>query len=124
MVYYVRKASYDPPEQPLLNREVRGRLRAGRRLATPAQNWSQSTVASQYLVFVQYCRGAADITAYKLGRRCTAMVWLTLTNTVTRLDPGHITNMGGSRVTVVSMLAYPALGGSWLAGSRVTVRGG
>ena len=91
---YIHAASYDPPEQPLLNREVRGRLRAGRRLATPAQIGSQSTVASQYLVFVQYCRGAAGITGYKLGRRCTAMVWLTLTNAVTRLDLGHIYKIG------------------------------
>ena len=93
MVYYVRQASYDPPEQPLLNREVRGRLRAGRRLATPAQIGSQSTVALQYLVLVEYCRGAAGITGYKFRRRCTAMVWLALTNALTRLDLGHITKL-------------------------------
>ena len=92
MVYYVRKASYDPPEQPLLNREVRGRLRARRRLATLAQIGSQSTVALQYLVLVLHCRGAAGITGYKFRRRCTAMVWLALTNALTRLDLGHITN--------------------------------
>ena len=104
MVYYVRQASYDPPEQPLLNREVRGRLRAGRRLATPAQIGSQSTVASQYLVFVQYCRGAADITGYKLGRRCTAMVWLTLTNSLTRLDLGNIYKIGSG---LLPQIVYP-----------------
>ena len=93
MVYYVRQASYDPPEQPLL--EVRGRLRAGRRLATPAQIGSQSTVASQYLVFVQYCRGAAGITGYKFRRRCTAMVWLALTNALTSLDLGNIYTVYG-----------------------------
>ena len=91
-VYYVRQSSYDPPEQPLLNREVRGRLRARRRLATLAQIGSQSTVALRYLVLVGCCRGAAGITGYKLGRRCTAMVWLALTNALTRLDLGHITN--------------------------------
>ena len=47
VVYYVHTASYDPPEQPLLHRGVRGRPRVGRGLATPTQNWSQSTVASQ-----------------------------------------------------------------------------
>ena len=104
MVYYVRKASYDPPEQPLLNREVRGRLRAGRRLATPAQIGSQSTVASQYLVFVQYCRGAVGITGYKMGRRCTAMVWLTLTNATTRLDLGNIYKIGSG---LLPQIVYP-----------------
>ena len=104
MVYYVRQASYDPPEQPLLNREVRGRLRAGRRLATPAQIGSQSTVASQYLVFVQYCRGAAGITGYKMGRRCTAMVWLTLTNATTRLDLGNIYKIGSG---LLPQIVYP-----------------
>ena len=44
MVYYVRQASYDPPEQPLLNREVRGRLGTRPRLATLVQIGSQSTV--------------------------------------------------------------------------------
>ena len=38
VVYYVHKASYDPPEQPLLNRGVRGRRRlVGWRLANPTQ---------------------------------------------------------------------------------------
>ena len=92
MVYYVRQASYDPPEQPLLNREVRGRLGTRPRLATLVQIGSQSTVALQYLVLVEYCRGAAGITGYKFRRRCTAMVWLALTNALTRLDLGHITN--------------------------------
>ena len=91
-VYYVRQSSYDPPEQPLLNREVRGRLGTRPRLATLVQIGSQSTVALQYLVLVEYCRGAAGITGYKFRRRCTAMVWLALTNALTRLDLGHITN--------------------------------
>ena len=41
---------------------------------------TQSRVASPYLEFVRWCRGAASITGfYKLGRRCNAMVWLALT---------------------------------------------
>ena len=56
-LHHVHTASYDPPEQPLLNRGVRGRPRVGRGLATPTQNWIQSRVASQCLEFVQYCRG-------------------------------------------------------------------
>ena len=60
---YIHAASYDPPEQPLLNRGVRGRPRVGRGLANPT-NWIQSRVASQCLEFVQYCRGAVNITGY------------------------------------------------------------
>ena len=89
---YVHAANYDHAEQPLLNREVRGRLGTRPRLATLVQIGSQSTVALQYLVLVQYCRGAAGITGYKFRRRCTAMVWLALTNALTRLDLGHTTN--------------------------------
>ena len=75
--HHVHTASYDPPEQPLLNREVRGRPRVGRGLATPTHNqgwlhnaWNLCSIAAVRLT--------SQVT-YKLGRRCTAMVWLALT---------------------------------------------
>ena len=104
MVYYVRQSSYDPPEQPLLNREVRGRLGTRPRLATLVQI-GYSTVALRYLVLVQWCRGAAGNTGYKVGRRCTAMVWLTLTNALTRLDLGHLTKLAQA---YLPQIVYPS----------------
>ena len=67
-VYYVRQSSYDPPEQPLLNREVRGRLGTRPRLATLVQIGSQSTVVlprcgwhHRLQISTQvYCHGMAD----------------------------------------------------------------
>ena len=79
VVYYVCKASYDPPEQPLLNREVRGRPRVGRGLATPTIGYNRGWLHNVWnLCSIAAVRLTSQVT-YPFGRRCTAMVWLALT---------------------------------------------
>ena len=79
--YTVRTiASYEPPEQPLLNREVRGRPRVGRGLATPTQiGYNRGWLHNVWnLCSIAAVRLTSQVT-YPFGRRCTAMVWLALT---------------------------------------------